>query len=229
MERISASSSEEIIIEDVFEENVDEIREVHARFLQDSTFKGIRREFAIVNKHHLIQSLRSFKNKRGRTHRINLKFVRQTPVRNRQFAWRSLQVSAACFVLSAIPACVWYYTTFNSYYLIVASLLLAVAGVIALLLFFYRSRDTHVYHSAVAGVPLIELDHNKPNRQEFEAFTDKLEAYIRKAQSSGMSKQQLLAGELKDLRRLKDEGLLNEETYANSRTIIFRHKDFSAS
>jgi hypothetical protein len=44
-----------------------------------------------------------------------------------------------------------------------------------------------------------------------------------------MNRQQMLAGELKDLRRLKDAGLLSEETYANSRTLIFRHKDFSAN
>jgi hypothetical protein len=86
-----------------------------------------------------------------------------------------------------------------------------------------------VYRSIAAGVPLIELEYNKPNRQEFEAFTDRLEAYIRKAQSSGMSTQQRLAGELKDIRRLKEAGLLSEETYANSRTLIFKHKEFSAS
>jgi hypothetical protein len=229
MERISATPTEEIIIEDLFEEDADEIREVHARFVQDSRFKGIRRDFTIFNKTHLLQSLQSFKNKRGNTHRINLQFVRQAPERHRQFAWRSLQVFGVCFVLSVIPACVWYFTKFKSEYLLVASLLLVVAGVIALLLFFYRSRDTYVYRSIAAGVPLIELDYHKPSRTEFDAFTDRLEAYIRRAQSSGMNRQQMLAGELKDLRRLKDAGLLSEETYANSRTLIFRHKDFSAN
>ena len=80
----------------------------------------------------------------------------------------------------------------------------------------------------LAGVPLIELDFNKPGRYEFEAFTDRLEAYIRKAQSSGLNNRQRLAGELKDTRRLKEAGLLSEETYANSRALIFKHKEFSA-
>lgn len=44
-----------------------------------------------------------------------------------------------------------------------------------------------------------------------------------------MNKQQRLAAELKDIRRLKDAGMLNEEDYAHARTLIFRHKDFSAT
>jgi len=228
MERIQASPADEIVLVDHFEEDEDEIREVHAKFVQDSRFKGIRRDFTIFNKCQLLQSLQSFKNKRGNTHRINLKFVRQVPERHRQFAWRSLQVSGLGFVLAAIPACIWYFTEFKSIYLLVASLLFFVAGLIALLLFFYRSRDTYVYRSIAAGVPLIELDFNKPNRQEFEAFTDRLENYIRQAQSSGLNNQQRLAGELKDIRRLKEAGLFSEEIYANSRTLIFKHKEFSA-
>jgi hypothetical protein len=227
MESIQATTADEIILVDHFEDDEDEIREVHVKFVQDRRFKGIRRDFTIFNKNQLLQSLQSFKNKRGNTHRINLKFVRQAPERHRQFAWRSLQISGLGFVLSAIPACVWYFTEFKSIYLLVASLLFFVAGVVALLLFFYRSRDTYVYRSIAAGVPLIELDFNKPNRQEFEAFTDRLEAYIRKAQSSGLNNQQRLAGELKDIRRLKEAGLLSEEIYANSRALIFKHKEFS--
>ncbi len=164
MESIQATATDEIILADHFEEDADEIREVHAKFVQDRRFKGIKRDFTIFNKDQLLQSLQSFKNKRGNTHRINLKFVRQAPERHRQFAWRSLQASGLGFVLGAIPACIWYFTEFKSIYLLVASVLFFVAGLIALLLFFYRSRDTYVYRSIAAGVPLIELDYNKPNR-----------------------------------------------------------------
>ena len=229
MERIHASVPEEIILADVFAENEDEVREVHAKFVQDSSFKGIRREFTLFNKTQLLQSLWSFKNKRGSTHRINLKYVRQVPERHRQYAWRSLQVSLLGFVLSVIPACVWYFTEFKSEYLIVVALLFIVAGMIALLLFFYRSRDTHVYRSIAAGVPLIELDYRKPSQSQFDAFSERLEVYIRRAQSGGMSNQQRLAGELKDIRRLKEAGMLSEKIYAESRALIFKHKDFSAS
>lgn len=227
MERIRASQPEEIIIADVFEENEDEIREVHAKFVQDSQFKGIKRSFLLFNKIQLLQSLRSFKNKRAKAYRVNLKFVRQAPERHRLLAWRSLAASGLAFACSIISASIWYYTDFKSDFLLVASLLFTVAGLIALLLFFYRSRDTYVYKSMAAGVALIELDYRKPNQREFDAFTDRLEAHIRKAQSSGMSRQQMLAGELKDLRRLKERGVISEEIYAQSRTLIFKHNDFS--
>lgn len=227
MEHIEAAQSEEIIIEDVFEDNADEIREVNERFVQDRQFKGTRRDFTIFNKSQLSKSFKSFKNKRGVTYRINLRYVNQEPERHRRFAWRSLQIAAAGFVIGAIPAGIWHFTRFNSVYLLVASILFFVAAVIALLLFFYRSSDTYVYRSAAADVPLIELDYNKPSHKEFDDFVHALEAYIRQARSGRMTEQQMLAGELKDIRRLMEEGMLDEESYVKARTLIFKHKNFS--
>jgi hypothetical protein len=229
MEHIVASQAEEIVITDVFENNEDEIREINADFLQDSTFKGIRRAFTIFNGTQLRQSYQSFKHSQAKPYRINLRYVRAEPERNRQFAWRSLSTSGAAMVMAVLLASTWYFTEYKSDYLLVAAVLLAVAGVIALLLFFYRSRDTYIYKSLVAGVPLIELDNHKPNMRDFDAFLYKLEAHIRDAHARAMSNRELLAGELKDLRRLKDAGMLTDEIYEQARALIFKHKDYSVS
>ena len=225
----NAGQMDEIVIHDVFEDNEDEIREINLEFVQDSSFKGIHRAFTIFNNSQLNQTLRSFKNKRGRKHRINLRYLALEPVRNRRFAWNYLYAAGIAVLLTGIPAIIWYFTDLNPAYLLVAALLLTVAGLISLMLFFYHSRDTFIYKSLAAGVPLVELDNRKPNLREFDAFLYKLEEYIRKAQASGMSRQQMLAGELKDLRRLKDQGLLSEEVYERARAVIFKHKDYSAS
>ena len=229
MEHIVASQAEEIVITDVFENNDDEIREVNTQFVQDSTVKGIRRTFTIFNGSQLHQTLQTFKHKQARPYRINLRYVSVEPARNRKFAWRCLMAFAIGLALAAIPAAVWYFTQFKSDYLLVASLLFAAASVISLLLFFYRTRDNYVYKSLVAGVPLIELDTNVPNMHAFDAFLSTLESYIRDVQKRAMSNRELLAGELKDLRRLKDAGMLSEEIYEQARTQIFRHKDYSVS
>jgi heme/copper-type cytochrome/quinol oxidase subunit 4 len=227
MEHIVASQAEEIIITDVFENNDDQVREINAEFVQDSTFKGIKRTFTLYNRSQIRQMLQSFKHKQSAPYRINLRFVRLEPERNRQYAWRCLLAFGIGLLLSMLPVAIWYYTEFKSDYLLVASLLFCVTAVIALLLFFYRTRDTWVYKSLVAGVPLIELDNRKPNLHEFDAFMSKLEIHIRDAHMSDKNQRELLAGELKDLRRLKEAGMLSEATYEQARATIFRHKDYS--
>lgn len=229
MEHIVASQAEEIVITDVFENNEDEIRKINIEFVQDSTVKGIRRSFTIFNDTHLYQALQTFKHRQTSPYRINLSYVRLEPERNRQFAWRCFMASAAGLVVSAVLASTWYFTEYKSDYLLVAAPLFAVAGVISLLLFFYRSRDTLIYKSLVAGVPLIELDNHKPNMRDFDAFLYKLEAHIRDAHAKSRSNRELLAGELKDLRRLKDAGMLTDEVYEQARGQIFKHKDYSVS
>ncbi len=229
MERILTSQTDEIIIADDLEENEDEIREVNAQFVQDSSFKGIKRSFTLFNKIQLHQTLQNFKNKKGSRYRINLRHVRQMPERHRQFARHSLMSFAGGLLCTVLLVAIWYYTEFKSDYLLMAAFLFAAASVIALLLFFYRSCDTCVYRSIAAGMPLIELDFGKPGQREFEAFTGLLENQIRKAQANDLNKQQRLAAELKDIRRLKDAGMLSEEDYSRARTLIFRHRDFSAN
>lgn len=227
MERIVANQMDEIVISDVLDDDEHEVREVNAKFLQNSSFKGIKRSFLIFNKTQLLQSCQSFKTKQGNKHRINLKFIRLKPERQRQYAWRSLVVFVLGLGVCAALAGTWYYTDLKSDYLLAAAVLAAVATAIALLIFFYRSRDTLVYRSIAAGVPMIELAYRKPNQREFDDFLHKLDVSIRRAHASGMNNQQILAGELKDIRRLKDEGVLGDEVYARARKLIFQHKDFS--
>lgn len=220
---------EEIIIADTADDNDDEVHAINEEFTQESTIKGIKRSFVIFNDKQLLQSLKSFRNKEGKPYRINLRYVSPEPVRDRRYAWRLLAATGICLTLMVLLACVWHFTRFNSYYLLVAASLFAAASMIALLLFFHNSHDTFIYTSLAAGVPLIELDNRKPSLREFDAFLHKLEQYIRKAHECGVSRQQLLAGELRDIRRLKDDGMLSEETYEHARTQIFRHKEYSVS
>jgi hypothetical protein len=219
---------EEIVIVDVFDENEDTVRTVNVEFTQESTIKGIKRSFVIFNDCQLLQSLRSFRHKDDRQYRINLRYIDPEPVRDCRYEWRILAASGVCLCLAVLLSCIWYFSRFDSSYLLMTATLFAAGSVIALLLFFYKSHDTFIYRSLAAGVPLIVLDNRKPGLQEFDTFLHKLEQYTRAAQKCNMSKQQFLAGELKDLRRLKDDGMLTDQIYEEARTRIFRHKDYSA-
>jgi len=220
---------EEIVIVDVFEDSDDVVRTVNEEFIQENTIKGIRRSFRIFNDSQLLQSVKSFRNRDDRQYRINLRYVNPEPERDRRYAWRILIVSVSCLCAAVLLFCIWHYTRFSFDYLLVAVALLAAASAFSLLLFFYRSHDTFIYKSLAAGVPLIELDNRKPDLREFDAFLMRLEQYIRNANKSGMNSQQRLAGELKDIRRLKDAGMLTEQTYELARTTIFSHRDYSTA
>lgn len=147
MERILASQADEIIMADDFDENEDEVREVNAQFVQDSSFKGIKRSFVLFNKIQLRQTLQNFKNKKGSSYRINLRHTRQLPVRHRQFAWRSLSSFGMGMLCAVVSVAIWYYTEFKSDYLLITALLFAVAAVIGLLLFFIV-REILIYITA---------------------------------------------------------------------------------
>lgn len=97
------------------------------------------------------------------------------------------------------------------------------AGMIALLIFVQRSQNLVRFHSQNGDTVLLEMDNNSPNRGEFSAFAHELVLHIQAAQRSDRRKpDQKLGAELREHRRLKDQGILSEEIYAGVRDKILR-------
>lgn len=71
-----------------------------------------------------------------------------------------------------------------------------------------------IFYSRNANVPLIELLAGKPARKEFSAFIAKLEESIAAVQQKmDLSIKNQLAGEMRMLRRLSEEGVLSAVDY----------------
>lgn len=104
------------------------------------------------------------------------------------------------------------------------------AAVIALLVFVHRSQNLVRFHSQNGDAMLLEMFNNAPNRKEFSAFARELVQHIQAAQRADKRKlDQKLGAELREHRRLKDQGILSEEVYASARDkILRRHRQSQA-
>ena len=97
-----------------------------------------------------------------------------------------------------------------------------------LLIFFYLSHDTVYFRSQFGKIRLFELANNNPDKDEFREFINKIVVQINKSKAAkGMNQSQLLAAELKELRRLKDECIVPEESYEKAKRLIFKHEAFN--
>ncbi|MCK4585847.1 MAG: hypothetical protein KAU29_00790 [Gammaproteobacteria bacterium] len=75
-----------------------------------------------------------------------------------------------------------------------------------------------VFHSRSANVPLIELAVNNPSKKAFDDFVGKVEELIQSSREGlVISANNQLAGEMKMLRRLSEEGVLGASVYKKAK------------
>ena len=105
-----------------------------------------------------------------------------------------------------------------------------VVALIALLAFFYLSHDKVYFRSQYGKIRLLELENKRPNQQAFTDFINKIVVQINKSKTAkGFDQSKFLAAELKELRRLKDETIVPEESYEKAKKLIFKHEAFKAA
>lgn len=154
---------------------------------------------------------------------LNLSMMEPWPVRHRMVAWRWLLgvvyfgISATAFIAYSI-----YRPELNLIGrvlpFIVVFLLLTLA---CLVMFLFRSPNVMEFRSRYGGIALINLLYNKPDRDEFKEFVEEIKNRILWAsQQLKIDKKQMLAIELKEIRRLVDEGALREQDYARAKARI---------
>ena len=90
-----------------------------------------------------------------------------------------------------------------------------VVGLMTLLAFFYFTNDTVYFRN------------KNPDSDSFRAFINELVTQINKSKTaSNKNNSQLLASELQQLRRLKDETVITEDVYEKAKALIFKHDAF---
>ncbi|MCC6301949.1 MAG: hypothetical protein IT489_04010 [Gammaproteobacteria bacterium] len=162
---------------------------------------------------------------RARQYWIDLALIDSTPhffVKNdRHSLYTSGGMLGLCAILtlaSLFSRMPWYAHAWSP-----LTLLSLCAAVIALLVFVHRSQNLVRFHSQSGDAVLLEMYNNAPNRAEFETFGRELVQHIQAAQRSDRRKpDQKLGAELREHRRLRDQGILTEEVYAAARDKILR-------
>ena len=105
-----------------------------------------------------------------------------------------------------------------------------VVALMTLLAFFYFTHDTVYFRSQFGKIRLMELMNNRPDNDSFRAFVNTLVMQINKSKTaSNKNNSQLLTSELQQLRRLKDETVIDEKAYEKAKELIFRHDAFKAA
>lgn len=229
MESIDLLSKQEITLF-TDDEHVD-LKEIDFEFEQSNKMRGFNNKLTLFNGAHCYQLIHN-KHQRKYKFRLSIHFLNPLPVRQHKIAWKWLIAAIPFFLLSAIMIYAGLFSdTFkpSTYFL---TILIAVfsALLICVLLTIQRSYDKWIFVSDCGKVNLIELLSNQPDPETFKTFVERLTLQIRKAKlTRNLSQSDLLAGELRELRRLKDETVISNEEYENAKRLIFNHEGYGST
>jgi hypothetical protein len=80
-----------------------------------------------------------------------------------------------------------------------------------------------VFYSRHSSIPLVTLRLGSPSKNEFRNFVDLIEAQIKAVNDKfKLTRDQELAGEMRTLRRLSEDGVISMEEYQNSKEVLFQ-------
>lgn len=100
------------------------------------------------------------------------------------------------------------------------------AAVVCLAVLAARSRAERVYATRHAGIPLVAMWANQPTRDEVNRFGEVLEARIeRLSEKRNLDVSAQLAGEMRMLRRLHQEGHLSRDDYEGAKQTLLSRSD----
>lgn len=194
-------------------------------FIQESWLKGSFQKHEIYRQKYLFQTIRRYREKEFKQYRINLSWLDPKPEVIQTVAWRWVSSALATAIWAALLFYLAYFTELKIDHLDSAAILMSTITVISLCLFIYRNENKLVFNTYLSDVPLITIDCNRPDKVAFDAFVHEIRAGIYAGWQNKDIKQ-MLVGEIRELRRLRDAGVLTEATYVQARTAIFKHREY---
>lgn len=202
------------------------------------TIKGITRSFTLFDDIYLNYSLnicnpiafrlKLFRDRNAEQQNINLTYLDPKPERIVHVAWKWFVSGLAAIAWGFVIIYLGTYTDFTVFQdaMLPVGIMIGTFGVISFLIFYYKSQDKVIYSSAVGRAPIIELFH-MPRNKAYNDFIDIFEKKVFKAQSrKGVTTKHKLAGELKHLRKMQENGSLPEADYEIARTRILGHDEY---
>jgi len=203
------------------------VNKVNFKYKQKDILKGDVNSFMLFNDIYLFCLITS-RNKQRPKFRLDLTFFETKPTKSVSFAWKSL-IAGVLFVLFSvfIPGdyTIPLSTPVDLSFLPVF-VLTTIAGLILLLFAYYKSYSRLVFRSCVGRVPLLSLTH-KPMQKNYRKFINILQKNINLAhKKNAITLHDRLVGEMKDLRRLKEAGVISEDFYNKAQSIILKNKHY---
>lgn len=204
------------------------VEHINFEFEQTDKLRGLYRKMTIFNDTHCYQSVKN-KHQRKYKYRIDLAYLDPRPFRNRLISWKWLYLSIALFVLDFVLYMSGWLDKSSINFLGLFIGVMVVAAM-TLLAFFYNSHDKVYFRSQYGKIRLIELINKNPDNEQFKSFLNKFIMQIKKSKTAkNFTQNKFLARELQDLRRLKAEAVVPEESYEKAKRLIFKHEAFKAA
>jgi len=207
-----------------FDQEIDPAK-LGAKLVQTNSLKGTVRQYQVYAKTHLLLNFTEKKKAEEKKFRVNLAWLGSEPEHNRIIIWKWLYASLAAAALMALSIFFAIEQTLKLEYCIVAATVTLTTSLICILIFFYQMHDKFIFKSQFGNAKLFLIENKKPTQQVFDHYFIGLQQTIDKAQAA-LSVSERLVGELKMCRRLRDEGIIDDESYTVARTAIFKHDQY---
>jgi len=209
---------------DEFDHEIDPAR-LGKKLRQENPLKGSVREYQFYTDTHLLLNFVEKKHARAKFFRVNLACLSPEPERNRLINWNWLYAALAATALAGLCLFLAIQDIVRVEYCAIAGTVFITAALIFFLIFIYLMRDEFIFKSRFGNARLFLIDNKKPEQQAFDHFFISLQQAIDKA-SSKLTVPEKLIEELKMCRRLRDEGIIDDESYIVARTAIFKHEQY---
>jgi hypothetical protein len=187
-----------------------------ARLHQTDGPKGIRL-FEIFD-HRFLRVRQTIGRSTPRDYAMDISILSPSghPEHRAQHHWLWLAVAAAVLVLTSVTALFLEFA--NPLTLLPLTGMLLAITIICLTEFLRSRRHLLVFDSRYATVPLVELLINQPERDSYAAFVAGLDADIANLlRDKALSPTDLRAGELRSLRKLLEQQIIDNATYQTAK------------
>jgi hypothetical protein len=174
---------------------------------QANWMRRCRSEFTLFNNHHLSVETQRFMQDTC-TYTLDIGMLDPHPKRVFKISWRYFLVF---FVLCG--AGLFFALSNLALNATLLSISLVAFAVTSLVLAIYRSHDQIVFYSQYGRTPLVVLFNKSPDRVTLDSFTDALVEHIKDAKGHNRVANEILNKELKEHRRLMEEGVISSKRY----------------
>jgi hypothetical protein len=209
-----------------FDQEIDPTK-LGEKLVQTNTLKGTRREYQLYGGNHLLLNSVERERAKEKHFRVNLACITSEPEHNKVIVWKWLYAALGAGVLAALGIYLGISETVKPVYSLVAATVTVTASLICALIFVYLMRDEFIFKSRYGSAKLFLMENKKPSQQEFDRYFISLQQAIKRAQSK-IPVSDRLVDELKMCRRLRDEGIIDDEAYTIARTAIFKHEQYKS-
>lgn len=196
---------------------------LNSKLFQESNALGEKRIFEIYNDKFIKVSTNNLV--KTTSYHLNLSLLAPWPVRHRNISWKWLLAVLYFFTATiAYSSYIFYFQESSKLEkllpFVVIFLLLSLAS---FLKFLYQSPNVIEFKTRYGNCIVLSLLYNKPNKKEFKAFVEEIKLRsLSASQVIKLDKTQMLDIEKNELKRLRNEGAITQQYYADAKARIIQ-------